>query len=433
MTPPVVGYAGMTHLGLCSAAAAAERGCEVVGFDPDPEHVAALRAGRLPVVEPELPELIERHAGRLRFDSEAAALRRCDVVYVAADVPTDDTGASDLSGIRALLERIDHEARADAARVILSQVPPGFTRRSLGRSVRDDRVLYYQVETLIFGRGVERALEPERFIIGCADPVAELAPAYASFLELFDCPVLRMRYESAELAKLAINACLVAHVSTANTLAELCEGLGARWFEIAPALRLDRRIGAHAYLEPGLGLAGGNLERDLATLCQLAGEHGTDASVVRAWLANSRQRRDWVLRVLHAELLGRVASPCVALLGLAYKRDTASTKNAPALALLEALPGVVFRAWDPAVASDAVVRSGFERVSEPLEACHGADAVCLLTPWPELAKLDPAELARALRGRLVVDPQRLLDARACATAGLDHFALGAPATRAAAV
>ena len=100
-----------------------------------------------------------------------------------------------------------------------------------------------------------------------------------------------MRYESAELAKIAVNCFLAAQISTANTLAELCERVGADWREIVPALRLDRRIGAHAYLKPGLGIAGGNLERDLATMIDIADSFGAPSGVVKAWVENSNHRK----------------------------------------------------------------------------------------------------------------------------------------------
>ena len=237
------------------------------------------------------------------------------MVYVAPDVPTDDEGRSDLGQIDALISRIDSVLHPDTVMVILSQVPPGFTRARL----RPGRLLHYQVETLIFGRAVERATQPERFIVGCADPAQPLPPALANFLGSFGCPILPMRYESAELAKISINCCLVASVSVANTLAELCEQIGADWSEIVPALKLDRRIGAYSYLSPGLGIAGGNLERDLATVLALAQRHGTDAGIVAAWVANSRHRKDWTWGILDKFVLAQQPGAKVAVLGLAYK------------------------------------------------------------------------------------------------------------------
>ena len=220
-----------------------------------------------------------------------------------------------------------------ASLVVLSQVPPGFTRQ-----VRfDPPRRFYQVETLIFGRALERVTRPERFIVGGDDPAVSLPAAYRTFLEAFGCPVLPMRYESAELAKIAINCFLAASVSTTNTLAELCEKVDADWTEIAPALRLDARIGPSAYLAPGLGIAGGNLERDLATVVRLGAAKGSSADVVGAYIANSRHMRDWALRTLTRTVLEKVMSPRLGILGLAYKQDTHSTKNSPSLALIEQL------------------------------------------------------------------------------------------------
>jgi UDPglucose 6-dehydrogenase len=423
----VVGYAGLTHLGLVSAVAAAAKGFAVVGFDSDPARVAGIDAGNLPVVEPGLDDLVREHRARLTFTGDPAALRRCDVVSIASDVPTDDRGRSDLTGITALVESVTPALGPAATLVVLCQVPPGYTR-ALERPATARR--YYQVETLVFGQAVERALRPERFIVGCADPEAPLPDAYRQVLSAFGCPLLPMRYESAELAKIAINCCLVASVSVANTLAELSERLGADWNEIVPALRLDRRIGPHAYLAPGLGLAGGNLERDLATVIALAGERGSDAGVVASFVRNSARRRDWALGVLHAEVLAGRPDAVIGVLGLAYKENTHSTKNSPSLGLIAHLGPWRLNVHDPVVPASALARADVTGCRSAGEAARGADAVAIMTAWPEYRELKPADLAGAMRGRTVVDPYRVLDGRAVAAAGLDYFTLGAPPRRA---
>lgn len=420
MTLPVIGFAGMTHLGLVSAVSATEKGFTLICFDPDAGRVAALRQGNLPVSEPQLDELVAKNAARLRFTADPADLKACDVVYVAPDVATDDRGQSDLQTINALLDTVFEAARADTVIVVLSQVPPGYTRRRQ----REGRILYYQVETLIFGRAVERALYPERYIVGCADPARPLPAAFRVFLEAHGCPILPMRFESAELAKISINMCLVASVTTANTLAELCEKIGADWSEIVPALKLDKRIGPHSYLAPGLGIAGGNLERDLATVCNFADEYGTDAGVVRAWIANSRHRRDWALRILQQELFPKVSDPVIAVLGLAYKQDTHSTKNSPSLALLDHLKQYRVRVYDPVVPASAAAHPRCHGATSELDACQGADAVAIMTPWAQFARLALPDIAKQLRGKLVLDPYALLDAAACRAAGLVYMTLG---------
>ncbi len=420
MTAPVIGFSGMTHLGLVSGVSASEKGFNVICFDPDAARIAALVRRELPVSEPQLDELVAKNAKRLKFTSIAADLSVCDVIYVAPDVPTDDLGQSDLGPVNVLLDSVFAAARKEAVIILLSQVPPGFTRSRQ----RSGCVLYYQVETLIFGRAVERALHPERYIVGCTDPAQPLPPAYRAFLAAHDCPILPMRYESAELAKISINMCLVASLSVANTLAELCENLGADWSEIVPALKLDKRIGRHSYLAPGLGIAGGNLERDLATVCHFADCYGTDAGVVRAWVANSRHRRDWALRTLYREILSKIDDPVIAVLGLAYKQDTHSTKNSPAIALLEHLQPFHVRVFDPVVPAAAAPNPSCHAAKSELDACEGADVVVVMTPWQQFGKLDPARIAQRLRGKTVLDPYAVLNVTACRAAGLSYLTLG---------
>jgi UDPglucose 6-dehydrogenase len=236
-----------------------------------------------------------------------------------------------------------------------------------------------------------------------------------------------MRYESAELTKISINMCLVATLSVANTMAEICEQIGADWSEIVPALKLDKRIGLHAYLATGLGIAGGNLERDLATVCNLSDHYDTDAGVVRAWISNSHHRRDWAVRTLHRETLSKVKDPVIAVLGLAYKQDTHSVKNSPSIALLEHLKQFRVRVFDPVVASSEVPSPRCFGASSELEACEGADALAIMTPWSRFAKLDPIDIAKRLRGKIVLDPYAVLGVAACQSAGLSYHTLGTQA------
>lgn len=418
MTKLAIGYAGLTHLGLCSAIGAAVRGFDVVCFSPDAALVGRVEAGALPVTEPGLDAAFAAHRDRLKFTADAHDLAACAVVYVAVDVPTDERGQSDLSAINAMLGAVSGVLNAGAILVMLSQVPPGFTRAV----AYDPARRFYQVETLIFGRALERATRPERFIIGCAEAAAPLPSAYRRFLEAFGCPLLPMRYESAELAKIAINCFLVASVSTTNTLAELSEHIDADWGEIAPALRLDARIGPSAYLTPGLGIAGGNLERDLATVIRLGAREGSATGVIAAYLDSSRHMKDWAYRTVKRTVLDTVKTPRLGILGLAYKQDTHSTKNSPSLALIAQLPGVALTVHDPVVPASVVPAALPAARAEAV--ADEADAVLLMTPWAEYKALDLPALARRMRGRVVIDPYRLLEPTAAAAAGLSLYCIG---------
>lgn len=426
---PRIGIAGLSHLGLVMSAATATKGFEVIAYDAQASRGEALRQGRLPIIEPGLPELLAQHRARVRVISDPQELSACPLVVLAADVPTDADNQSHLAEIDGLLEQVAAHAVEGAVLVVLSQVAPGFTRR-LDRRLslrRPDRRLqvFYQVETLVFGEAVARALNPERFIVGCRAPEETLPAPYARWLDAFGCPILPMRYESAELAKLAVNLFLVSSVTTTNTLAELCEAVGADWGEIVPALRLDRRIGPHAYLQPGLGLSGGNLERDLITFKTVAQAHGTDATVVEAWLSNSRRRREWTRGVLRAEV-ALERQPVIAVWGLAYKAGTRSTKNAPALSLVASLASCPVQVYDPAVTLDGAAWPQVAQAASALEACRGAEALVVMTPWPEFAEADLEQARALMRGRVIVDPVGRLDHRRCVALGFRHHRLGAP-------
>ena len=421
MVQPVIGFAGLTHLGLNSAVASAAKGFSIVGYHNDNALISQLKNGDPHVLEPQLPELMKQHQDKMIFSADLGSLTQCNIVYIAVDVPTDDKGKSDLTPIEEMINSVSKVMHSDALLVVLCQVPPGFTR-TLKWPVEQ---LYYQVETLIFGRAIERALFPERFILGCADSNQPLKPDLLKFLSAFDCPLLPMRYESAELAKISINMCLVASVSTANTLAEICEEIGADWSEIVPALRLDKRIGPHSYLKPGLGISGGNLERDLATVLSYAEKHETDGDVVASWVANSNYRKDWVWRVLNSLVLSSQPNPKIAVLGLTYKENTHSIKNSPSIALLEKLEDHVISAFDPAAADDAAP-SYVTRKSNSMEAFDQSDVLLIMTPWSEFEAITTIDLDRVMTGRTIIDPYGILNGRELVDKGFTYATLGKP-------
>ena len=260
-------------------------------------------------------------------------------------------GQSDLSGISG----IDHAGdRHACARMRCWSCCARCRRASPAACRLPPERLFYQVETLVFGRAVERATRPERYIVGLRGSRQAAAQAFATLLGAFGCPILPMRYESAELAKIAINCCLVASVTVANTLAELSRADRRRLERDRAGAQARRRgSGEHAYLAPGLGLAGGNLERDLATITAAAEATGSRGGRHRAFVANSRHRRDWATRVLHSEVLLASRDALIGILGLAYKENTHSTKNSPSLALISTLAPWRLKVYDPVVPASA--------------------------------------------------------------------------------
>jgi UDPglucose 6-dehydrogenase len=289
--------------------------------------------------------------------------------------------------------------------------------------LQSDKALYYQVETLIFGQAVDRALFPERFIIGCLNPKEALPTAYEKFLEAHDCPILPMRYESSELAKISINMCLVASITTSNTLAELCEEIGADWFEIMPALRLDKRIGQYSYINPGLGISGGNLERDLATVINYANQHKTDDSVVKAWIGNSQRRKNWIWTTLQKIVMKGDSPRRIGVLGLTYKENTHSLKNSPSIVFLSQLEGYEVVAYDPVAAPDAAP-AYVVRAKSIFQVIKDAEVLVIATAWPEFRSIDVKMLIENMRGKNVIDPYGVLDGIKLKAQNFRYFTLG---------
>jgi UDPglucose 6-dehydrogenase len=420
-----IGFAGLSHLGIIYSTATAARGLSVLGFDERPGLAEDLDAGRFPVAEPGLADAAREHAGRIRHTANVEDLAACRLVFITLDVATNESNTSDLAPLEALIGKVASTAADGTVLAIMSQVPPGFCRK-LAASLRPGLKLYYQVETLIFGNAMERAIRPERYMVGCADPAEVLPDCYREFLDAFECPVLPMRYESAELCKIAINCFLVSSVSTTNTLAEICENTAADWSELAPALKLDRRIGPYAYLKPGLGIAGGNLERDLVTVQRLGAESGCDTRVVTAWQQNSAYARDWVLRRLfRLGLLNQTPDSILCVWGLAYKPDTHSTKNSPSLALLRSVGGSRWQAYDPVATTDCAEFPHVRLCGSSLDAAKDAAALVVMTPWKEFAGAPLDGLRQAMKGRVILDPYAALNRERCRALGFEYYCLGA--------
>jgi UDPglucose 6-dehydrogenase len=423
------GFVGLSHLGIISSIGWASFDVPVVAVDVDRGAVDALKAGTLPVHEPSLPDLFARARSQMTFSTDFAGLRDCPLVIVARDVPTDEGNSSDAAMVLSLIDAAVPHLRPGATVAVMSQVPAGFTRqlaeRIEGQRPGLDIRLYYWVETLIFGNAVVRYLEPERLIIGCAEPSAPLPPELETGLRRFHCPILPMAYESAELTKTAINLYLCAAVTYANTLSDLCERLGADWTEMMPALRLDRRIGPAAYIRPGLGIAGGNLERDMVTLRDLCGAHAVDGGFIEALLGYNARRPRWVHRQLEKHLLGEVAHPVIAVWGLAYKKNTRSTKNSMAIRVIRELADRAdVRAYDPVVGTDDIdVRA--KVAADRDDVLAGADCLLVLTDWDEFAIPDPRAL-RSMRRPLIIDGVGVVDAGRADLRGVRLVQMGRP-------
>ena len=417
-TKPKIGFAGLTHLGINSAIAAAEKGFQVIGFHDSSDLISDLANGKPPITEPQLIQKLNSYKEQIKFVDNPQYLSSCDIIYLSVDVPTSKNGTSNLNSIHKMIEKIKEIINKNTIFIILCQVPPGFTRKLKLKT----KHIFYQVETLVFCDAINRAINPERIIIGCMNKNKALDKRLKVFLSSFNCPILPMSYESAELSKISINLFLVSSVTIANTLAEVCENIGADWDEIIPALRLDKRIGRHAYIKAGLGISGGNLERDMQTIVRLGQSYKTDINSIKSFLFNSKHRKNWIWETMQKVMDVKKENLKISILGLAYKENTNSIKNSPSLKLISYLSNFSVLVHDPAVKDDLPC---FVERKETVNQCiNGCDLLIIATPWDEYRNLRISEIKKKMKGRIIIDPYRVVDGDLARQEGFSWYSIG---------
>ena len=410
----------------------ASLGHTVRATDPDPRTVAALGRGDPPVFEPHLAEAIAREqaAGRLHFvASVAEAAEGAEAVYVTFDTPVDENDRSDITPIVSAVDAIIAAAAQippGVLIVVMSQVPAGTLAQLQARFAEAPALsarLIYQPENLRLGRALETFLAPDFLVVGAAEP--DDAQDFLRFYRGIETHVLPMSWESAELSKHAVNAFLASSISFANELADLAEVSGADVREVMQVLRHDRRIGAQAFLDPGPGFSGGTLARDVQTLRGLGARASLPTRLLDATLEVNRGRL--------ARLAERVAGACgglrgatIALLGLTYKPGTSTLRRSASLEFAARLTraGARVRAHDPQVREASAETRGVMLAADPYQAAAAADAVVLMTPWPEFRALDFARLRASLARPVLVDAHNFLDRNAAGAAGLAYWGVG---------
>jgi UDPglucose 6-dehydrogenase len=387
-----IGVVGPSHLGLVWSAILAHKKYRAV----------YLKSARFECYEPNLRNLIEEGIQNnfLEYNNSYSTLGDCDIVFLAWDTPTDKYNNVQLDLLERVIAAIIPNLHPDAIFVIMSQVPPKFVRSIDFPKER----LFHQVDTLIFGNSLERAMKPEVMIIGNFDGNSLIPENYYDLLMSFNCPKVFITYEEAEIFKLAMNANLAAQIGVTNTLAELCNHVGAEWECVEAALRYDSRIGT--YTKPGLGIGGGHMERDLNTIEMLSRKHGFHSDIIGASISSSRYMQYWALRKVR-EYLPEDKPYEIAVWGLSYKENTDSIKDSAAIATIDALPHCKFLVHDPKV---SLRRDNLLTVGNPLEAIdEETDALLIMTPHDEYKKIKQVDIVDSLSARkLIIDPYSIL-------------------------
>jgi UDPglucose 6-dehydrogenase len=421
-----VGIFGAGWVGLVTGSCLADLGHDVVIRDVVPEKVAALREGKVPFHEEDVPELLERNRDRLAFTLDAGEVADgADFLFVCVDTPSTHSGDADLSRVWTVIDELPPLDERTVL-VMKSTVPVGTGEKvRAGLDARGLGNVGYvsNPEFLAEGRAVADFMNPDRIVIGAYE--AADGDAVEALYDGVDSTVVRCDVNSAEMIKLAANAFLMTRISFINEIANVCELTGADVTKVAEGVGLDHRLGPH-FLRAGIGYGGSCFPKDSLALKQLASNSGYHFQLLSAVIeVNELQKRRVIAKL--QKHLGRLRGKRVALLGLAFKPHTDDMREAPSIVLASRLlaEGAEVTVWDPVAKPNELLKGVTARES-PLEAVRGADAAVIVTEWPELRDLASPETLEAMSGTLIVDGRNLLDPDEVRAAGFAYEGVGRP-------
>ncbi len=426
---------GTGYVGLVSGACFADFGNTVVCVDKDADKIARLKAGEIPFYEIGLDAIVARNMkeGRLSFSTDlAAAVRKCQVIFIAVGTPQGKTGEADLSYVWGAAREIAANMTDYKLVVQKSTVPVGTgakIRELIAKTLKKKKTPYdvaSNPEFLREGSAIEDFMRPDRVVVGVESRKAEemLTGIYAP-LYLNETPMIKTNVETAELIKYAANAFLATKISFINEMANLCEVVGADVKTVARGMGLDNRIGGK-FLHAGAGYGGSCFPKDTMALESFSRRAGVPLKIVKATIDVNRRQRERVMAKIESTV-GTVKGKTIAVLGLSFKPNTDDVRDAVPMDLIRTLKrkGAKIRAFDPVAMPNARrALTGITYTEDVWGAVDGADAVVLATEWNEFRRLDMPRLKRNLKKPIVIDCKNIYDPVAMAQMGFTYRGVG---------
>ncbi len=405
---------GSGYVGLVSGACFADFGHNVTCVDKDARKIEALQAGRIPIYEPGLAELVAKNmkSGQLAFTTELdGAVSTADAVFIAVGTPTRrGDGHADLSYVHDAAREIARAAKGFTVVVTKSTVPVGTgddVERIVAETNKDaDIAVASNPEFLREGAAISDFKRPDRIVVGTDDPRARAVmneiyrPLYINAS-----PMMFTSRRTAELIKYAGNAFLAMKITFINEIADLCERVGADVQEVARGIGSDNRIGSK-FLHAGPGYGGSCFPKDTVALVKTAQDHDAPLRLIEATVAVNDNRKRAMARKIISAMGGDVRGQTIAILGLTFKPNTDDMREAPSLSIVQALldAGAIVRAYDPEGMDQAkLLMPGITYCPNAYEAAKDAAAIALVTEWDQFRALDFKRLKKIVAKPLLVD------------------------------
>jgi UDPglucose 6-dehydrogenase len=423
---------GAGYVGLVTGAVFADLGNDVVCVDNLPDKITELRAGRMPIYEPGLEEMVARNVadGRLAFTTDLAdAVRRAVIVFITVGTPPGTAGQTDLTAVEEVARGIGRAMERYTVVVNKSTVPVGtgdFVRDVIARHQKTPVPfdVVSNPEFLREGSAIEDTLRPDRIVIGA--PTQQVAMSLLELYAPLERPMIITDVPSAEIIKYASNAFLSTKISFINAIANICELAGADVTQVMKAMGLDARIGG-AFLSAGLGYGGSCFPKDSESLVHTAAGLGYEFPLLRAVVEINRERAAHFVAMMEKPL-NPIEGRVIAVLGLAFKPNTDDMREAKSVEVITSLlqRGASVRAYDPVATENArgILPGGVVYCDSPYAAATGADAVALVTEWNEFKFLNLERLRSVMRRPLIFDGRNLWEPERMRRLGFEYHSIG---------
>ncbi|GAA4460331.1 UDP-glucose/GDP-mannose dehydrogenase family protein [Nibrella saemangeumensis] len=433
-----ISIVGTGYVGLVTGTCFAEVGIDVTCIDINIAKIEGLKNGVMPIYEPGLEEMVRRNVekGRLHFSTSLKdSLKDCEAIFIAVGTPPGEDGSADLKYVLAVADEVGRHMEDYLVVVTKSTVPVG-TARKVDLAIKNalnERSTYvpYDVasnpEFLKEGAAIDDFLKPDRIVVGVESERAEeiMRRLYKPFL-LNGHPIIFMDVPSAEMTKYAANAMLATKISFMNDIANLCEIMGANVNLVRKGIGSDTRIG-QKFIYPGIGYGGSCFPKDVKALIKTSEENGYPMRVLQAVEEVNYCQKQVIFNKVKNHF-GDLAGKKFAMWGLSFKPNTDDMREAPSLVIIEALlnEGAEIIAYDPVAMPEATHHLGnsIKYAKDAYEACLDADALLLITEWPEFRSPNFEVLAKLLKNKVIFDGRNIYESEQLSESGFDYYAIG---------
>ncbi|PVY43240.1 UDP-glucose dehydrogenase family protein [Pontibacter virosus] len=434
-----IAVVGTGYVGLVTGTCFAEVGIDVTCIDIDSKKIDNLKQGILPIYEPGLEEMVLRNSQkeRLSFSTNLAeSVQGCQVAFIAVGTPPGEDGSADLKYVLAVAREIGRSMTDYLVVVTKSTVPVG-TAAKVRRAIREELEargadIAFDVasnpEFLKEGAAIDDFLKPDRIVVGVDSERAEqvMAKLYKPFL-MNGHPLIFMDIPSAEMTKYAANAMLATKISFMNDIANLCEIMGADVNMVRKGIGSDARIG-NKFIYPGIGYGGSCFPKDVKALIKTASENGYSMEVLKSVETVNEKQKSVLFNKVMNYFSGDLSGKTFAVWGLSFKPKTDDMREAPSLVIIEKLleQGARVKAYDPVAMKEAAHSLG-ERIEygkDEYETLIDADALLLVTEWPEFRSPNFAVVNKLMKEKVVFDGRNIYDAREMEEKGFTYFGIG---------